>query len=146
MKKVAEKSAAGRNVDLIFRAFSDRTRLRILHLLQGGEMCVGDLVSVLKLEQPSVSRHLAYLRKAGLVVVRKAKMWSYYSLAPAEVPFHQKLLECLACCFAEVPQLRKDQQRARRVRGSGGCCPGEERARPAQPKKGKGTGECCTES
>jgi ArsR family transcriptional regulator len=124
MRKVAKQSAAGRNVDVIFRAFSDRTRLRILHLLQGGEMCVGDLVSVLKLEQPSVSRHLAYLRKAGLVAVRKAKMWSYYSLAPAEVAFHQKLLECLACCFTEVPQLRKDAGRAARLKESGGCCPG----------------------
>ena len=51
----------------MFRAFSDRTRLRLLHLLRGGEGCVCDLVRVLGVPQPKVSRHLAYLRKAGLV-------------------------------------------------------------------------------
>ncbi len=113
-------------IDTMFRAFSDRTRLRILHLLRDGECCVGDLVAVLGIEQPSASRHLAYLRKAGLVSVRKAGLWSYYSLAPARVPFHAKLLECLACCFSEVPEIRADQERARRVKESGGCCPGPE--------------------
>jgi ArsR family transcriptional regulator len=120
MKKTV---APTHRVDLIFRAFSDPTRLRILHLLQGGERCVGDIVCVLRVEQPSASRHLAYLRRAGLVVVRKAKMWSYYSLAPAEVPFHQKLLECLACCFREVPKIQKDAARAAKIREKGGCCP-----------------------
>jgi ArsR family transcriptional regulator len=121
MTKLAAKIAP---VDLVFRAFSDRTRLRILHLLRGGECCVGDIVNVLRVEQPSASRHLAYLRKAGLVTVRKAKMWSYYSLAPARSPFHQKLLECLGCCFGEVPELQKDAARAERLKKSGGCCPG----------------------
>jgi ArsR family transcriptional regulator len=110
-------------LDLMFRAFSDQTRLRILHLLLGGEMCVGDLVEILEIEQPSASRHLAYLRKAGLVVVRKAKTWSYYSLKSASEPFHQKLLECLACCFREAPALQADQARAKKVRLGGGCCP-----------------------
>jgi ArsR family transcriptional regulator, arsenate/arsenite/antimonite-responsive transcriptional repressor len=110
-------------VDQIFRAFSDRTRLRILHLLQGGECCVGDLGTILRIEQPSVSRHLAYLRKAGLVVVRKEGLWSHYSLAPAQGPFHAKLLECLACCFQEVPEIQKDEAQARKLRKMGGCCP-----------------------
>src|SRR5947209_5335809 len=114
--------ATGR-VDLMFRAFSDRTRLRLLYLLQGGELCVGDIVKALQVEQPSASRHLAYLRKSGLVVCRRAGLWCYYSLAPAEEPFHAKLLECLACCFPEVPQLRADRVRAAKVRTSGGCCP-----------------------
>ena len=55
------------SVDRIFRAFSDRTRLRILNLLSAGELCVCDIVRVLDLPQPKVSRHLAYLRRAGLV-------------------------------------------------------------------------------
>ena len=59
------------SIDLMFRAFSDRTRLRILYLLQSGECCVGNLVEILGVEQPSASRHLAYLRRAGLVSVRK---------------------------------------------------------------------------
>ncbi len=107
----------------MFRAFSDLTRLRILHLLLGGECCVGDISAVLQLEQPSTSRHLAYLRRAGLVAVRKAGLWSYYSLTPARAPFHQKLLECLACCFGEVPQIQKDTARIDRLRKNGGCCP-----------------------
>ena len=116
-------SAAVQAINLMFRAFSDRTRLRILALLHKRESCVGDLVKVLRIEQPSASRHLAYLRRAGLVVVRKARMWSFYSLAPAEVPFHQKLLECLGCCFAEVPEIQKDAARAAKLEESGGCCP-----------------------
>lgn len=110
-------------VDLMFRAFSDRTRLRILHLLRGGELCVGDIVEVLRVPQPRASRHLAYLRKAGLVEARKSGLWSYYSLAPAETPFHNQLLECLANCFRDVPEIQEDAARAARIRQSGGCCP-----------------------
>src|SRR5688572_8783732 len=98
-----KKATANKNVDMMFRAFSDRNRLRILHLLQKGEMCVGDLVNVLRVPQARASRHLAYLRKAGLVVARKAGLWSFYSLTPARSAFHQDLLECLARCFREVP-------------------------------------------
>src|SRR5687768_8139377 len=98
-------------VDVMFRAFSDRTRLRILHLLTGGELCVCDLVEVLRVPQPKVSRHLAYLRKAGLVVARKGGYWSYYNLAPACNAFHAKLFDCLACCFQDVPELAKDAKR-----------------------------------
>jgi ArsR family transcriptional regulator, arsenate/arsenite/antimonite-responsive transcriptional repressor len=57
--------------DLMFRTFSDRTRLRILFLLRGGECCVGNVVDLLGIEQPIASRHQAYLRKAGLVSVRE---------------------------------------------------------------------------
>jgi ArsR family transcriptional regulator len=119
-----QKSKAGKNItDRMFRAFADRSRLRILSLLDGRESCVGDIVDALQIEQPKVSRHLAYLRRAGLVVVRKAGLWSYYSLAPARDSFHQKLLECLACCFQDVRQIRIDRGRAKKLRVSGGCCP-----------------------
>jgi ArsR family transcriptional regulator len=118
----AARSTVNR-VDLMFRAFSDRNRLRILYLLLTGEMCVGDLVEILQLPQPLTSRHLAYLRKAGLVAVRKAGQWSYYSLAEANAPFHKKLVECLACCFADVPELQADAARAKKVKKTGGCCP-----------------------
>ncbi len=140
MKRTAP--AATHRTDLMFRAFSDRTRLRILFLLRGGECCVGNLVDVLGIEQPSASRHLAYLRRSGLVSSRKTRNWIYYSLAPATAPFHQKLLECLACCFSEVPQIQADQERARQLNATGGCCPGEEEARPKAQKGHKGDG-CC---
>lgn len=111
------------SIDLMFSAFSDRTRLRILHVLQGGELCVGDIVEALCVPQPRVSQHLACLRKAKLVLVRKSGLWSHYSLAPATAPFHRKLLECLAKCFGEVPELQADNARAAKIRKSGGCCP-----------------------
>ncbi len=110
-------------IDQMFRAFADRNRLRILHLLLDGELCVGDIVEILDAPQPRISRHLAYLRKANLVNVRKEGLWSYYSLAPAKGGFHRNLLACLGSCFADVPELKGDAKRARRVRSSGGCCP-----------------------
>ena len=111
------------SVDLMFRAFSDRTRLRIISLLRKKEFCVGDIVEILQVPQPRISRHLAYLRKAKLVTVRKTGLWSYYSLAPAETAFHKKLLSCLGDCFSEVPQIQADQLRAEEIKHAGGCCP-----------------------
>ncbi|MGD0540497.1 MAG: metalloregulator ArsR/SmtB family transcription factor [Tepidisphaeraceae bacterium] len=118
------KSAIARpSVDRIFRAFADRTRLRILNLLGPGELCVCDLVRVLGSPQPKISRHLAYLRKAGLVTARKDGLWIHYSLAPANNKFHQKVLECLSCCFTDVPELAKDaKRRAECCRGAESCC------------------------
>ena len=75
------KAKTTSRVDVMFRAFSDRTRLRILHLLRGGELCVCDLVDVLGVPQPKISRHLAYLRRAGSVVARKDGLWCHYRLA-----------------------------------------------------------------
>ena len=83
-----------------FAAFSDPTRVRLLHLLRDGELCVGDLVQILDMPQPTISRHLAYLRRSALVETRKSGLWMYYSLAPANSQLHRKLLECLTACFA----------------------------------------------
>ena len=110
-----------KRVDLMFRAFSDRTRLRLLNLLSSGELCVCDLVEVLGVPQPKASRHLAYLRKAGLVVARKDGYWSHYQLAPAKDAFHIKLLDCLACCLKDVPELAQDKK-ALQLRLGKGCC------------------------
>jgi ArsR family transcriptional regulator len=63
------------------------------------------------------------LRRAGLVVARKEGMWVHYSLAPAQAPFHQKLLECLGCCFGAVPEIRADATAAGKLKEQGGCCP-----------------------
>jgi ArsR family transcriptional regulator len=111
-------------VDLMFRAFSDRTRLRLLYLLRDGELCVCDLVAVVGAPQPKISRHLAYLRRSGLVRVRKDRLWSYYALAPASGDFHAKLLECLSCCAPGVPELAQDARRLARVGRTGKCAAG----------------------
>lgn len=122
MARTKQPEPAG-GIDLMFRAFSDRTRLRILHLLQDGELCVGDIVEILQASQPRISQHLAYLRKAHLVTVRKSGVWSHYALAPAKTLFHRNLLQCLANCFREVPEIQADSAHASKIRKTGGCCP-----------------------
>lgn len=82
----------------LFKACSDPTRLRILHMLRGGELCVCDIVDVLDVPQPKVSRHLAYLKKTGLVDTRKDGLWIHYSLRSAGNSLHKKLLETLDHC------------------------------------------------
>jgi ArsR family transcriptional regulator len=101
----------------MFRAFSDRTRLRILHLLVQGEMCVCDIVNIIRVPQPRASRHLAYLRKAGLIEKRKQGLWAYYKLLAPASSFHRSLIKCLKECFRDVPELASDVKRASRV-----CC------------------------
>ena len=115
------KTKSSPSIDLIFRALSDRTRLRILNLLRTGELCVCDLVSVLDVPQPTASRHLAYLRRAGLVLARKDGLWHYYRLSSARTSFHKKLLECLAECKEVDPALAKDEKCLRSTVRSN-CC------------------------
>src|SRR3982074_3628234 len=95
------------SVERVFRALADSTRVRILHLLREGALCVGDLVSVLGVPQPTASRHLAYRRRSGLVVDERRGQWSFYKLAPADSPFHAKILESLQA--AESRQTRVDE-------------------------------------
>lgn len=111
-----------KHIDCLFRAFADRTRLRVLSILRAEpELCVCDIMTVLRLPQAKTSRHLAYLRKAGLVRVWKQGLWSHYSLAPAQSSFHKSLLDCLANCFQDVPELAQDLERLRLAKGSATC-------------------------
>jgi ArsR family transcriptional regulator len=110
-------------VDSMFRVFANHTRLRILRLLQDGPLCVGDLVSILRAPQPTVSRHLAYLRRSGFVETRQHGLWMFYELAAAHSALHSKLLECLSISVGLLPEVKADVELARRVRRSGGCCP-----------------------
>lgn len=81
----------------LFQAFADPNRLRILNLLhEEKEICVCDLHAVLQEGQPKVSRHLATLRNAGLVQVRRDGKWKFYSLAQPPTPLHQRLFDELA--------------------------------------------------
>lgn len=116
-------AASTHHVDLVFRAFSDRTRLRILNLLRDGdEICVCDLMNALDLPQAKVSRHLATLRQAGLVETRRDGQWVHYRLSAPDGPFHAKMLECLRCCMAEVPELQSDRDRLKQFHTCGDCC------------------------
>lgn len=68
------------NIELLFKALADRTRLRLINLMGEDELCVCFLVEVLKTNQPKISRHLAYLRRAGLVSARREGKWMHYSV------------------------------------------------------------------
>lgn len=107
----------------LFRALADATRLRILHLLKDGELCVCDLMGILRVPQAKTSRHLAYLRRAGLVTVREDGLWCYYSLAPVESALQQRLIACLDACGDDLPALKADSKRARSLRKGASCCP-----------------------
>ncbi|WP_315985751.1 metalloregulator ArsR/SmtB family transcription factor [Blastopirellula sp. J2-11] len=109
------------NPELAFRALSDPTRLRILHLLRKGELCVCDLVNVLDVPQPTASRHLAYLKKSGLVAARKEGLWQYYRLIQPASKFHQTLLKCVTDSAELLPQLAADRDYLSSC-GESDCC------------------------
>lgn len=120
--KTSKPEKAG-GMEQAFRAFTDRTRLRILYLLQDGELCVSDIVGILRLPQAKVSHHLKYLCRAGFVDMRKNGLWSFYRLTATPTALHSALLDCLAPCRHELPELAADRKRAAKVKASGGCCP-----------------------
>lgn len=113
--------AAQSQVDLKFRAFSDPVRLRILVVLTPGELCVCDLMKILALPQATISRHLAYLGRAGLVGVRQERKWNFYKLTTPRSALHTKLLECLSSCASEIPGMAGDLKRANAIRKQGSC-------------------------
>jgi ArsR family transcriptional regulator, arsenate/arsenite/antimonite-responsive transcriptional repressor len=102
------------------KACADQTRLRLINLLAAeGEVCVCHLVDVLGANQPKVSRHLAYLKRAGLVTDRKDGLWVHYRLAEPLANHARQLIECINSCFAESPDMRRDVVKLRAVRTAG---------------------------
>jgi ArsR family transcriptional regulator, arsenate/arsenite/antimonite-responsive transcriptional repressor len=103
----------------LFKAFADPVRLRLLNLLAGGEVCVCHLHEALDLPQSTVSRHLAYLRKRGLVAGRKEGLWVHYRLARPVGALHRHLVASLKVCSQEIGTLERDRHRL----GRRSCCP-----------------------
>ena len=90
-------SSNGYDLALLFAALADRTRLRLLNLMNGKEVCVCYLVEILGQSQPKISRHLAYLRRAGVVVARRDGKWMHYSIvAPKHAGAARILSETLS--------------------------------------------------
>ncbi len=95
----------------LFKALAEPVRLRLLNLLTSDEeVCVCHLHETLDLPQPTVSRHLAALRKSGLVFGRKEGLWVYYRLARPKSKLHAALLVCLRVAEADSELLRRDRK------------------------------------
>ena len=111
----------------IYQCLCDQTRLRILNLLNGGELCVCQIQEILDEPQVKVSKHLAYLRAHGLVVARREANWMVYGLPARPSGELAANLACLQDCAREDPVFRADAARLRRLRGRIGldrprCC------------------------
>lgn len=74
-----------KNLQILFKALSDETRLRILSLLKEGELCVCDIAATLEMTQPNISFHLNMLKSAGLIKDRKNGRWIHYSLDESDM-------------------------------------------------------------
>jgi ArsR family transcriptional regulator len=100
-----------RTLDALFRALADPTRLRLLHLLATQEMCVCYFVEALRTTQPKVSRHLAYLRRAGIVTAHRDHRWIHYRLNPPTDPCAARLFNETIDALANDLQMQKDRAR-----------------------------------
>ena len=118
-------------LDRALKGLADPTRLRLVALLLEGESCVSDLVEVLGLPQPTVSRHLATLRDSGLVSVDRDGAWSFYRLSEAGPAVPEGLTAWLAGRVGGVAELDADRRALAALRKKGGCCPATTRARRA---------------
>ena len=95
-----------------FRILGDPTRLRIVDALAESELCVCDIVEILELPQPAVSRHLAYLRRMGLVEVKRDLKFAHYRLAAPDHAVHQNLIGCVRTCFRGITSLDQERRKA----------------------------------
>jgi ArsR family transcriptional regulator len=95
-------------LDLLFRALADRTRLRLLNLIADKEICVCYFVDILKMSQPKISRHLAYLRRAGLVAARRQGRWMHYRLITPYGAGASAILKETLAHLRQMPDLRAD--------------------------------------
>lgn len=108
----------------LYECLCDLTRLRILHLLLEGPLCVCHLQEALREPQAKVSKHLAYLKRSGMVEVRRCGHWRIYGLPARRSAQLQANLACLQDCAGEEPVFRRDAARLRAVRaGFGPDCP-----------------------
>ncbi|HWT66207.1 MAG TPA: metalloregulator ArsR/SmtB family transcription factor [Terracidiphilus sp.] len=101
----------------VFAALSDPTRLSLLNLIDGREVCVCYFVDVLGQSQPKISRHLAYLRRAGLVSARREGKWMHYRLEIPAAPETAALLECTLAALRADRALQADRARLDKA-----CC------------------------
>jgi ArsR family transcriptional regulator len=106
-------------MESLFKALADETRLRILGLLLTGEVCVCNIHESLKIPQPKASRHLAYLRRAGLVDTRRDGLWIHYRLGKLADPVLTAIVAAVRHGLAHTETVQRD---AERLQKRTGCC------------------------
>ena len=105
------------DMELFFRALADRTRLRLLNLMAGDEVCVCFFVEILKTNQPKISRHLAYLRRAGIVGARREGQWMHYGIVEPDDAGAAQVLKDVMSWLANDQEMQRDRQRLEKI-----CC------------------------
>jgi ArsR family transcriptional regulator, arsenate/arsenite/antimonite-responsive transcriptional repressor len=111
---MAKKEA---QTELLFRALADRTRLRLLNLMAAGEVCVCFFVEVLGTNQPKISRHLAYLRRAGVVAARREGKWMHYRISHPSDEHAARIFAEVMRWLGEDADMQKERARLARL-----CC------------------------
>src|SRR3954469_5066073 len=136
----AKARAAVDELENVFKALADKTRLRILALLGSNEVCVCHIHDSLGLPQPTISRHLAYLRKSGLVEARRDGVWMHYQVSRSLSPVIQGVVAAAVDALRQLPATAQDRKRFQRSFGElyvfdapagGTCC--APRAQESQP-------------
>jgi ArsR family transcriptional regulator len=117
MDKRIDKQLA--TMETVFQALGDRTRLRILGLLLTGEVCVCHIYESLGVSQPKASRHLAYLRRAGIVQTRRQGLWIYYRLAESNDALIRTIRDVVTHTLGHLATVRRD---AAKLQKKTGCC------------------------
>lgn len=103
--------------ELLFKALADRTRLRVINLIGDDEVCVCFFVEALKTNQPKVSRHLAYLRRAGLVSARREGKWMHYRLVEPPDLHAANIFSEVRALLMNNPEMQRDKERFAKI-----CC------------------------
>lgn len=118
-------SHSPKNYDLalLFAALADRTRLRLLHLMDGREVCVCYFVAILGQSQPKISRHLAYLRRAGIVAARREGKWMHYRIVMPKHAGAARILSETLSVLSEDQGMQADLSRLRKA-----CCAPQKRS------------------
>ena len=104
-------------IAFLFKALADHTRLRLINLIGDDEVCVCFFVEVLKINQPKISRHLAYLRRAGVVSARREGKWIHYRLVEPPDPHGANIFREVRAALPNDPAMKSDRARLERI-----CC------------------------
>jgi ArsR family transcriptional regulator len=105
------------DIENLFKALADRTRLRLIGLLGDQEVCVCFLVEILKTSQPKISRHLAYLRRAQIVAARREGKWMHYRLTEPPDDHAARIFREVRASLIEHPEFQRDREKLEKV-----CC------------------------